>query len=124
MNWAAVAQVTGMRLCTGECGGQNEDHKRGYARDGTIHWSPRRVTRLGIRKFLMLAAAEAVYGVTDMPLWEYLWSMNAYAIKKARELGLRLPRQYSALDRSAGEQGNAETRLHLGVPLGGTRAYH
>jgi hypothetical protein len=52
-SYAKVADTMDVYLCTG-CG--SGDHRRGWAGDGTVHWSERAVTRPGLYRFLRLTA--------------------------------------------------------------------
>ena len=88
-----------MTLCQGECGGDPDEHRRGYTSTGTIHWADRKVTRHGIRNFLLLAASAELGGETP-PMWEFIWSINRSVIERTRTLGIRIPRRYSEHDRT------------------------
>lgn len=77
------------------------EHDRGtiVPRERVIHWTPRRVTRLGLRKFLKVVARNRVlrYWMSNKAM--RIYAENAWATKAARELHVRLPRKAASADR-------------------------
>ena len=69
---------------------------------GRIHWRERRVNRLGLRRFLMLAAEVSMYrdGYRGGSEAERLWMLNTWAYREAMQLGMRLGRELSRRDRA------------------------
>jgi hypothetical protein len=86
------------------------DHKRGSVNPsrGTVHWAPRRVTRIGLRRFLMLVGAIKKRHQRGQPKWQKVYEQNVYAYHRAlSEYHVRLSRQLSLTDR-------AKVRLWMG----------
>lgn len=79
-----------------------QDHRRGYTTsDGVIHWLDRKVNRLGLRRFLMMAAAIKYSHNRGQPRWQQVYEQNEYAYHRAlAEYHIRLPRRYSLTDRA------------------------
>lgn len=77
------------------------EHDRGTItpRERVIHWTPRRVTRLGLRKFLKVVARTQVLRYWLMNPAMRLYAENAWATNAARELRVRLPRKAASADR-------------------------
>jgi hypothetical protein len=90
------------------------DHRRGgIDSQGTIHWSDRRMTRSGLRRFLMLVA-EAYRLGSDWPQPEF-WVTTSFRGREAlrtynghifayrtalHDLGIRLPASLAAEDKA------------------------
>jgi hypothetical protein len=77
------------------------EHDRGTVipRERVIHWTPRRMTRLGLRKFLKVVARTRVLRYYLMNKATRIYAENSWATRAARELHIRLPRAASAADR-------------------------
>jgi hypothetical protein len=77
------------------------EHDQGTVvpRERVIHWTPRRVTRLGLRKFLKVVARTRVLRYYLMNKAMRIYAENVWATKAARELHIRLPRRASSADR-------------------------
>lgn len=93
----------GVKLCQGnwygETGAPEPDHVLGFA-DTKVHWYPdRRVTKTGLRRFLLLVAATKLLGYKDMSPAMRLYATNTWATSAAASLHRRLPRRYSDQDR-------------------------
>lgn len=95
MNWDDVAQHFGVKRCA-TCASGN--HTTGWTRNGYVHWSDRHVTKLGLRRFLMLIAeARIIRPETD---WGRLYAYNVWASKAAQDIHIRMPARYSDNDRA------------------------
>jgi D-mannonate dehydratase len=104
LTYRGLAEQLGVKLCQGnwygEVGTPEPDHVRGFA-DRQVHWWPeRRVTRTGLRKFLMLVAATKLHGYNDMSPAMRLYATNARAVMLAADLRIRIPRRYADGDRA------------------------
>lgn len=101
MSYRSIAAKLGMELCE-SC--DLNVHTGGWADipRGKIHWQERRMTRSGLRRFLMEAAEIALYrdGYRGGGLGERIWLQNTWAYRTAMSLGVRLPRRLSELDRA------------------------
>lgn len=69
-----------------------------------LHWSDRRVTRRGLRRFLLLVAKRkrelAPAYLNDPKLgWFHLYDDNREADKMAAKLGVRFPVEFSRTER-------------------------
>lgn len=121
-------------VCPGGCG--LSGHERGFIRGGLIHWTTgRRVTRAGLRHFLMLIAPLFLQRLTDerwllllyigdrdinlvtnSPRDEarqlYLWSLFAYRTALF-DLGIRFPGSLAEMDKAKVRAllANAPTKL-------------
>jgi hypothetical protein len=94
------------------CGEEGSGHETGYcsmdgAPDGRsprVHWTERRVTRSGIRRFLMLAYdAEPISYTTgrQVPAWLNLWWKIQWVRETARDvLHTTIPSEYWAEDKA------------------------
>lgn len=104
MTYADLAAQLGVKICQGnwygEVGTPEPDHVRGFADRTKVHWWPeRRVTKVGLRRFLTLVAATKLHGYKDMNTAMRLYATNAWAAKTAADLHRRIPRRYSDEDR-------------------------
>lgn len=97
MTYDEIAARFTLRLCGG-CGAQ-VNHQAGQYDGLRIHWSPRRVTRPGLRRFLKLAVASWLGMTTTPELLKTFWT-SYLADVLASELHVRFPRRYSELDRA------------------------
>jgi hypothetical protein len=66
------------------------DHQQGLATATLIHWSDRKSTRGGIKRFLLLEA-ERRYPLFDEPTWARLWTHLRAVWTMAAEIGVRFP---------------------------------
>lgn len=106
---AAMAKALGVRHCMGMSNGRycgdiktfEAEHKRGFLKDGAVHYSERRVNRSVIRAFCMLVAESESEGAYEsMPPWQARWRMCVDAEHIARlRLHVRIPRSAWDLDR-------------------------
>lgn len=95
MNWDDVAKRFDVKRCNG-CGSSN--HTKGWTRNGVIHWSDRNVTKMGLRRYLMLIAEARI--VRPDTEWGRLYSYNVWAARASKDLRLRIPARYSDNDRA------------------------
>ena len=93
-NYVEIAAAIGVYYCV-ESGPL---HDTGYTsfdggpegRDRTIHWTERRVTRSGIRRFLVLAYPEdSLY--FGAPRWLRIWCRITWVRDQARTLHVSIP---------------------------------
>lgn len=103
LTYPELATYLGAKVCKGnwygEVGTPEPDHVRGFV-DTRVHWYPdRRVTRTGLRRFLLLVAATQLHGYKDMSPAMRLYATNAWATRIAADLHRRFPRRYSDADR-------------------------
>jgi hypothetical protein len=96
--WDDIARRYSVRRCL-SCAG---DHKRGYVSRSswTIHWTDRRVTRAGLRMFLMLVAQCIHSDWESLPEWRRLYVSNTWAFNQSLKAGVRLPATLSDTDRA------------------------
>jgi hypothetical protein len=101
LNWAKVAEHLGVRRCRGidpRFGGYcGRDHVRGEWADGMIHWGERRLTRLGLRRFLWIVAATP-YG-QHVP-WARRYLTATTVERMAREMHVDLGEFLAAPDKA------------------------
>jgi hypothetical protein len=100
VDFQLVTEVEGITWCKGCPRG---DHKRGWVHPGhgTVHWSDRRFTRMGLRRFLMLVAGIRYHHNRGQPEWRVIYEQNVYAFHKALEsYHRRLPKRWSSTDRA------------------------
>jgi hypothetical protein len=98
MTYSEAAYALGFELCAQEmCNKSTLDHRKGTLRGSTLHWTDRRVTKPGLRRFLMLAASHDIYSV---PRWALIWNRNVWVVAAAEKLRVRLPSRYSDEDRA------------------------
>lgn len=97
MTWDDIARMVDVKRCLG-CA--NGNHDRGWAQRSTytVHWGDRRLTKLGLRRFLMLAAAIRLLPVERE--WERLYAYNIWSVSKAREMHIRIPARFADNDRA------------------------
>lgn len=97
MTYDQVATHFGVRRCQ-ECA-PSIDHARGQQIGNTIHWRDRRLTRAGLRHFLILIAGTRL--VVGREKWRRLWAYNVWAASVARkELHITIPLRLSLADRA------------------------
>lgn len=100
MTYEEIASRERILLCP-DC--PDWDHRRGSSNPsrGVVHWAPRRVNRLGLRRFLMLVARIKRSHNRGQPRWLQVYEQNAYAYHRAlNEYHIRLPRSWSMTDRA------------------------
>lgn len=110
MKYEEIASRENVRLCTDCEFDKVWNHSRGTANPsrGTVHWAERRVTRIGLRRFLMLVAAIKKSHNRGQPKWQQVYEQNQYAYHRAlTEYHVRLNRKLSMTDR-------AKVRLWMG----------
>lgn len=107
--YAEVAQAVGLKLCSG-CDavatspgrGLRNSHVSGWAAYGVVHWKERRVTKPGLRNFLLLAAGQRAYNYRNESPAQQLWTANIWANRQAKELyHIRFPGSATQNDRAA-----------------------
>lgn len=96
--YADVIAYFSVRTCDG-CT-EDIDHRTGSVTGSTVHWTPRRLTRPGLRKFLMLVARTRVLRYNQMNRAMQIYAENAWATRASQYLHLRFPRRYSEVDRA------------------------
>lgn len=98
--WAGVTRCRGINPRTGaRC--YNEDHEAGSWADEMVHWGERdRVTKAGIRRFLLLCAMANPVVANSTPGWQQIYMANQWVKAAADSLVIRLPSQLSSLDRA------------------------
>lgn len=104
LTYTDLATQLGVKLCQGawygEVGTPEPDHIRGWADRRLVHWWPeRRVTKPGLRRFLTLVAATRLHGYQDMNAPMRLYATNAWAVRTARDLHVRIPHRYADEER-------------------------
>lgn len=97
MTWDEVASRYDVRRCS-SC--QSGNHTTGIARNGVIHWADRRMTKAGLRKYLMLIASQRLYDFANLPTWDRIYRSNVWAATEAARLHVRLSTRLSAPDRA------------------------
>jgi hypothetical protein len=103
MTYEEIAQGFGFRLCPGAevCGIHFVDHELGWpSYDNGIHWRPRQVRKHGLYRFLkhVVVLRMGLQPMRGGP--EKLWLLSAGAYDLALSLGVRLPREILAQDRT------------------------
>lgn len=97
MTYDSLAQYFGIQRCNA-CDAKL-NHQTGAQVGNTIHWADRRVTRAGLRHFLMLVAATRL--MVGREKWRRVWAYNVWASSVARkELHITIPTKLSASDRA------------------------
>lgn len=100
MKYGEVVEREGIRWCS-ECSIGN--HQRGWSNPSraTVHWTDRRVNKLGLRRFLMLVGAIRHSHNRGQPPWQRLYEQNVYAYQRGlSEYHVRFPARFSASDRA------------------------
>jgi hypothetical protein len=95
----SVARCRGLMPTGTRC---YEDHRKGSIDGGIIHWEDRRMTKAGIRSFIILALTinDPVLSRGDLPVWLRLWWQNKMTYIAARDLRVRLPASLADLDKA------------------------
>jgi hypothetical protein len=94
-----VAAVLSVDLCA-ECEFfPIKGHRAGAASGNTIHWAPRRMTRRGLRQFLMLVAEIRVLNFRRLNAAMRVYTRNVWAANAGKLFHVRFPRSYSRVDR-------------------------
>lgn len=106
---ASMAKALGVAYCMGMSNGRycgdiktfEATHRRGFVKEGVVHYLERRLNKSVIRAFCMLVAeAESNGSYESMPTWEARWRMCVDAEHIARmRLHVRIPRSAWDLDR-------------------------
>ena len=108
-NYAKIAEAIDVDLCGDwdKCGALSgpERHKNGFTDDADfIHWTERRVTRSGVRRFLMLAwkiRPILPLGIDTYPVWMRLWLQINWTRKTAdKMLHVAIPPKLWAEDKA------------------------
>ena len=78
-----------------------EQHKRGFVRDGVIHYRNRQMTRRGLWNFLKLVGRLMADARSDV-IWtgERVWFEDEAAYDLGLSVGVRFPRSYADTDRA------------------------
>lgn len=97
IGWDDIATTYGIKRCAA-C--QSGDHHKGWARRSTVHWSDRRMTKAGLRRYLMLVASQLLFDFQNLPTWDRLYRANVWAAKAAKQLHVRIPFRLSEIDRA------------------------
>lgn len=119
MTYAEIAERLGVqRVCFGGCGLGDYAH-RGRLFLGVIHWRERRMTRRGLRRFLLLVArrmreADPDFLNTRGMAWAHAYFDEQFANQLAAQLRIRFPAVFSAVERE---------RCHRGAPVGYWRTH-
>lgn len=97
--YADVAAAFNVKLCGGCDSFTPAQHQEGEARANTVHWTPRRLERRGLRRFLTKVAGIRVlnYNLYSKPMQIYM--ANAWTTSAAAALHIRFPRSYARNDR-------------------------
>jgi len=115
-----IATQMGVRLCK-RCPPEkfieDRNHLSGVATPSVVHLSPRRSTRAGIRKMLILVAEAKDPAIQSLTPWLRIWMSNIEAYRQARMLAISLPRSLADKDR-------ARVRFYLGELTGKDRDYY
>jgi hypothetical protein len=105
LTYTRLAERYKVELCTGWCG--ESGHNYGWWGGKRVHFRERGVTRSGLRRFLMLVHDARHWpgrpNILPRPIETAQWihSRNVWAYQTAfRDLGIRLPRTLSAVDRA------------------------
>jgi len=108
VTYAELAERYGVPLCQGECAVKG--HEKGFVARGGVHWRERRVTRLGLYRFLLLVAEVEFARVSTllirpgMGAWmrvQYPYALHMWAQKTAvNDLRVRFPRSFSSTRRA------------------------
>jgi len=88
-SYADVAAAIGARFCPGPeegCGYGIEEHEKGVVARGTVHWTPRRVTRHGLRNFLRLVARDRILHFDSLSRAMQIYAENSWASRTALEI--------------------------------------
>ncbi len=95
MTWDEIARHFGVTRCDG-CPAL--DHVRGQTSFYAVHWYDRRMTKLGLRRYLMLISELRLVYLDE----EYMriYASNRWAADAARQLHIRIPARYSDNDRA------------------------
>lgn len=104
--YTSVADYYGLKICpaVGHDGclvATKAEHNRGVTlpRERVIHWTPRRLTKMGLRRFLMVISHTRVKGWFLMNHAMQIYAENVWATSAARDLRVRFPTRYSSADR-------------------------
>ena len=103
LTYEKVARELGVVWCRG-C--KEGDHEMGYpslwpTEGRAVHWRDRRMTRRGLRLFLVAAAPLMDLDMVLTRRWIVLYEANRLATKLAEErFGVRFPRSYADRDRA------------------------
>jgi len=99
LSYWRVAEELGVRLCSGldHCPWYKGQHRSGMAFNNEIHWTPRRMTRRGLYRFLLLVA-QARVGTGEN--FERLYDACQLTKRYGQLFGVRFPHEYSARERA------------------------
>lgn len=105
MEYREIADRENVDWCDGTDDGSysRTSHQRGFAQPGfgRIHFADRRMTKSGLRRFLMLVAAIRHKHNRGQPQWLKLYEANTFAQRRAlSEYRRVIPRRYSDTDRA------------------------
>jgi len=105
MTYDHVAAHFGVRLCPAfghdGCIVAPVDHRRGAVMptERVIHWAPRRLSRMGLRRFLKVVARTRLLNYYTMNQAMRIYAENVWATRAAAELHIRLSASLSLRDR-------------------------
>ena len=98
MTYLQVVEKLHLRqVCLGACGIQSRSHKRGFIYLDVVHWQERRVSKRGLRRFLLLCAQRdrrldpGFLNDERQWWWLYLYTDQRRADQWAWQLGVRFP---------------------------------
>jgi len=102
LTYDAISEHLKINRCRGRTStGRRCDEKHdGTITDGQLHWSDRRVTRAGIKRFLLLAARATVNEDPHSPTWVTTWRRIMYARNWLAELGFRIGKDEWRLEKA------------------------
>jgi hypothetical protein len=97
-----VAAYYDVSVCpsSGQCNVSDTLHHRGHAQRNTVHWSPRRLSKPGLRNFLRLVAQTRLLRYAEMNKAMRIYAENVWIDHASRDLRVRFPRRYSESDRA------------------------
>lgn len=96
-----VAAYFSVTLCTGCDWNQGTiDHRKGSVTGDVLHWESRRMTRPGLRKFLLLIASMRILNYHRMNRAMQIYAANTWATRATQYLHVRFPHRYSQTDRA------------------------
>jgi hypothetical protein len=98
VTYPEAAYALGFELCPqDQCRKPDLNHRTGTLVGSTLHWTDRRVTKPGLRRFLLLAASHDIY---KQERWELIWHRNVWVVGAAAKLKVRIPSRYADEDRA------------------------
>lgn len=114
--YAEIAVHIGVTHCRA-CRDESIDHHKGESTFRTVHWTQRRATRPGVRRFLMLGVTALDPSVKALTPWMRIWIENARAANWAKLIRVSIPRHLTMKDR-------AQVRFYLSELTEAERSYY